>query len=311
MAFNGNNAAMNPEVSINTLDHKSGTAAVAGPAALALIGAGAMGSALLKGWLAANVIDPRRSLVVEPAADWPAQAMALRAGIALSSDARGLFASGKTQVSSFDAVVIAVKPQGADEALAPWTQLARDVERRPVFLSIMAGRSVASIRKVLGPDARVARAMPNLAAAVGAGVTGLWTPDAFDAPARAICARLMAAVGEVVPVPSEGDLDAVTAISGSGPAYFFLVAEALEEAGVALGLSPEAARILARRTAQGSGAMMAADARSAGDLRVAVTSPGGTTAAALGVLDGDAAELRNLMKKATKAALDRARALTE
>ncbi len=298
---------MNIEIESN----KSGAASIVSPAALALIGAGAMGSALLKGWLASGVIDPRRSLVVEPAADWPAQAMALRAGIALSSDAWALFASGKTLISSFDAVVIAVKPQGADAALTPWSHVARDGEASPVFLSIMAGRSVASIQNVLGSEARVARAMPNLAAAVGAGVSGLWTPEAFDAPARAICTRLLAAVGEVVPVPSESDLDAVTAISGSGPAYFFLLAEALEEAGMALGLSPEAARVLARRTAQGSGAMMAADARSAEDLRIAVTSPGGTTAAALDVLDGDAAALRNLMKKATKAALDRARALTE
>lgn len=263
---------------------------------VALIGAGAMGGALLKGWLEQGSIDAGRSCIFETQVNAPACDIAAKAGLGVNPKLGGL---------AVDALVIAVKPQSSAEALPAFAAPASNA----LVISVMAGRSIAAIGASLGA-ARIVRAMPNLPAMLGRGVSGLYAPEVVAAKDRALAKRLMAAVGGVVWVDSESQIDAVTAISGSGPAYFFLMAEALAEAGRELGLSEAAATRLARLTLEGAGAVAAADVRDVASLRRAVTSPGGTTEAALRVLDGDDAALRTLMKKAAMAAFRRAGELT-
>lgn len=259
-----------------------------------LIGAGAMGGALLKGWIETRAIDANRSAVFDPQIAPAVAALARSAGVALNPAIE----------ARFDVIVLSVKPQSLDGA-ALYAPMAREA----LVVSVLAGKSLASIAAVLGTP-RVVRAMPNLPSMAGAGAAGLFAPPAVAAADRRLALTLMEAVGAAVFVDSEAAIDAVTAISGSGPAYFFLMAEALEDAARAQGLSGETARILARQTLIGAGAVLEADARSAADLRRAVTSPGGTTEAALSVLDGDGEKLRALIKAAAEAAVARARALT-
>lgn len=265
---------------------------------VALVGAGAMGGALLRGWLAAKTIDPSESAVFDPAPDAAMKKLAKASGLALNPSPADV---------SVDAMVLAIKPQAAASVLPPYAKIARSA----LVISVMAGMSLAAIGRALGNPPRAARAMPNLPASIGAGVTGLYAPATVAAPARDIIDRLMSAAGETVWVDSEKEIDLVTAVSGSGPAYFFLLTEAMAEAGASLGLSREAALRLARATASGAGALLTSDPRSPAEMRKAVTSPGGTTAAALGVLDGDAKALRMLMKEAVAAAARRAGELTE
>ncbi len=265
--------------------------------AAALTGAGAMGGALLRGWLVAGAIDPHRSSVFEPAADDRLTALCRKGGIALNPPLEAVEA---------DALVLAVKPQMAEAALPAYQAVAS----RALVLSVMAGTSLATIGRLLGDPPRMARAMPNLAASVGAAVSGLYAPERVGEGDRSMVERLMSAVGDTVWVMSETAIDVVTAVSGSGPAYFFLLTEALAEAGEAQGLPGDAAMRLARATARGAGAVLSGDADPL-SLRSAVTSPGGTTAAALAVLDGDDQTLRLLMKKAVAAAARRAAELSK
>src|SRR5690606_32070249 len=159
-------------------------------------------------------------------------------------------------------------------------QYARIAENA-VAISVMAGKSVAAISSALGGAKRVVRAMPNLPAAIGKGVSGLYAPDAVDEKGRTRAEPLMRAAGGGVWVRTEQEIDVVTAVSGSGPAYYFLLTEALADAGAALGLDRDAAAALARATLAGSGALIEAETRTPAELRKAVTSPGGTTEAAL------------------------------
>ena len=265
---------------------------------VALIGAGAMGGALLKGWLGAGSIDPVRSAVFDPRPPDDIKDLCAARALPLNPD--------KESVSP-DALVLAVKPQFAAAALPAYAPLSQNA----VAISVMAGKSVAGIAAALGGAARIVRAMPNLPAAVGRGVSGLFASEGADEEDRALADHLMRAAGEAVWVDSEAQIDFVTAISGSGPAYFFLMTEALAQAGEALGLSKSAAAALARATCAGAGAMVEKDARSPAEMRKAVTSPGGTTEAALGVLDGDGAALRSLIKAAVAAAAARAGELTD
>lgn len=265
---------------------------------VALVGAGAMGGALLRGWIAADTIDAARSAVFDPAPDSALKRLARKNDLALNPD---------VTTAAADALVLAVKPQAAASVLPSFAGLARSA----IVISVMAGTSLATIARLLKNPPRVARAMPNLPASIGAGVAGLYGPATLNAVGRDIVDRLMAAAGETVWVDSERAIDVVTAVSGSGPAYYFLLTEALTEAGVAEGLDREAAAKLARATAAGAGALLRADSRGAGEMRKAVTSPGGTTAAALGVLDGEAKAIRKLMKEAVAAAAKRAGELTE
>ena len=265
-----------------------------------LVGCGKMGSALLGGWLDSGAVAPDVPLaVVEPMAGAADKFLAKRALIAVRDVA--------ALPSSFlpEAVVLAVKPQGMEDAAGPYS---RFVSPHAVFLSIAAGRTIAFFERVLGAAA-VVRAMPNTPAAVGRGVTVACPNARVSAAQRQLCDRLLASVGEVAWVGDEALLDPVTAVSGSGPAYVFLLVECLAQAGVAAGLPADLALQLARATVSGSGELLRRSSEPADQLRRNVTSPGGTTAAALDVLMAREGGLAELMEKAVAAATRRSREL--
>ncbi len=251
-----------------------------------LVGCGKMGGAMRSGWLEAG----RRVAVVEPGPHAPEGAFPAPGAL--------------PQDLSPQAVVFAVKPQEAAAVLPHYARFAP----RAVFLSVMAGRTIAGMNALLGGAAAIVRAMPNTPAAVRQGVTVACAGPGVTAEQRSLCDSLLGAVGAVAWVEDEGLMDVVTAVSGSGPAYVFLLAELMEEAGRAEGLPPDLARLLARRTVAGSGALLAASAEEASALRRNVTSPGGTTAAALAVLMEESAWPRTL-RQAIAAAARRSREL--
>jgi pyrroline-5-carboxylate reductase len=261
---------------------------------LVLLGAGKMGFAMLAGWLARG-LDPRKLTVLEPQPVKSVKALTRR-GVALNPVGRLLNAS---------AVVIAVKPQSAPEAV--WT-LKPFVSKSTLALSIMAGRTLGFLEEALPPGTAVVRAMPNTPAAIGRGVTVACPNSKVSARQRRLASDLLAAIGSVEWVNDEALMDAVTAVSGSGPAYVFLLAEALAEAGIASGLPPSLAAKLARDTVAGSGELLHRSEFDAAVLRQNVTSPGGTTAAALDVLMGKDG-LTQLMRNAVAAATKRSREL--
>jgi len=261
-----------------------------------LVGCGRMGSALLKGWLAGGV---KSIAVVEPKPSAQLKALAKKKSISLSAAPSQV--RGKPSVC-----VVAIKPQVLKGEAATLAGFAVD---GALMISIAAGTSVAAMTKAWGRKARIIRAMPNTPGAIGAGITGLFAAKGVTASDKKRAVSLLAALGETEWVSKENLIDSVTAVSGSGPAYLFLMAEALTEAGVAEGLPRAQAEKFARATVAGAGALLAADKSSASALREAVTSPGGTTAAALSVLmatDG----LPALMKRAVRAAKKRAEELS-
>ncbi|MEO0880867.1 MAG: pyrroline-5-carboxylate reductase dimerization domain-containing protein, partial [Pseudomonadota bacterium] len=195
-----------------------------------LIGAGSMGGALLRGWLEGGIIDAARSAIFDPAVPDQNRMTAQTAGMAINP--------GKDL--AVDVLVVAVKPQISASILPDFAESAASA----CVLSVMAGKTIAAISGELGGAPRVARAMPNLPSSIGKGACGLYAPPAIDADMRKRLATLLAASGVVVSVESEEAIDVVTAISGSGPAYFFLFTQALEKAGVALGLAPADAALL-------------------------------------------------------------------
>ena len=260
---------------------------------LVLVGCGRMGGAMLAGWLAEGV-PPGAVIVVDP------QAPTVPQGVAVVAEGGALADDLAPRV-----VVFAVKPQMM-AAVAP--AYARFCASETVFLSIAAGTTLAGFASFLGAGAAVVRAMPNTPAAIGRGVSGVVANPAVSAGMRDLCASLLGAVSTVLWLEHEDLLDAVTAVSGSGPAYVFALAECLAEAGVAVGLPEDLARQFARLTVEGAGELLAHSDQPAAALRQAVTSPGGTTQAALEVLlaeDGLAA----LMTRAVRAAAARAREL--
>jgi len=239
-----------------------------------LVGCGRMGSAMLSGWR-------RRGLTPSVAVD-PAPQAARHAG----PDLRVV--GSETEIPAGftpEAVVLAVKPQNAAETLPDYAGYAG----LSVFLSIMAGRTIGGIQAALGSDAAIVRAMPNTPAAIHQAITVACASPAVSKAQRGLCTDLLSAIGAVEWVEDESLLDPVTAVSGSGPAYVFLLAELLEQAARDQGIPADLARVLARRTVAGSGALLAASEEDAAALRQAVTSPGGTTAAALQVLMADEA----------------------
>jgi pyrroline-5-carboxylate reductase len=264
------------------------------PGRLVLLGAGKMGSAMLEGWLARG-LDPRKLTVLEPQPTKNVTALTRR-GVALNP-------RGKLQNAA--AVVVAVKPQSAPEALR---MLEPFVGKSTVAVSIMAGRTLSFLQDALPPRTAIVRAMPNTPAAIGRGITVASPNGKVSARQRKLAGDLLAAIGIVEWVSDESLMDAVTAISGSGPAYVFLLAEALAEAGVAAGLPADLARKLARETVAGSGELLHRSPLNAAVLRENVTSPGGTTAAALNVLMGQGG-LAPLMRTAVAAATARSREL--
>jgi pyrroline-5-carboxylate reductase len=261
---------------------------------IVVVGAGKMGSALLEGWLRFG-LDPKAVAVLEPQPAPPIAALEQR-GAQINPSIGTL--------TSIDAIVVAVKPQIAAEALPA---LATMIGPSTVVVSIMAGRTLQSISGALKRPCAVVRAMPNTPAAIGRGITVAVARNASTAQ-RNLAHRLLSATGTVEWVDDEALMDAVTAVSGSGPAYVFLLAEALAEAGVAAGLPPALAAKLARETVAGSGELLHRETRDAATLRENVTSPGGTTAAALEVLMGKDG-LAALMKIAVAAATRRSREL--
>jgi len=261
---------------------------------LVLVGAGKMGGALLDGWLRSG-LDPAKVAVIEPNPAPQIAALADR-GVRLNPEATTL-----TRVS---AVVIAVKPQIADQVMAATAPM---IGASTLVVSIMAGRTLRFLSGALNNASALVRAMPNTPAAIGRGITVAVPLRASDAQ-RDLAHRLLAATGTVAWVEDEALMDAVTAVSGSGPAYVFLLAEALAQAGAAAGLPQPLAEKLARETVAGAGELLYRSALDAATLRENVTSPGGTTAAALEVLMGKDG-LVTLMKKAVAAATERSRKL--
>ncbi len=258
---------------------------------LLLVGCGKMGGALLAGWRERGIAADRIT-VVEPMAG---DQVAAKFGVSVLADAESLDSGLRPAV-----VVFAVKPQGLEE-IAPG--YARFTGPDTVFLSIAAGRPIEFFAGHLGQGAAIVRSMPNTPAAVGRGITVACANDAVDATQRVTCQLLLEAVGEVAWVDDEALLDPVTAVSGSGPAYVFLLIECMAQAGVEAGLAPDLAEKLARATVAGSGELARLDIVPAGQLRENVTSPGGTTAAALEVLmaeDGLAPVLRRAVEAATR-----------
>jgi pyrroline-5-carboxylate reductase len=259
---------------------------------LVLVGAGKMGGAMLEGWLALG-LDPARIAIQEPQ---PASEIA-----ALAS--RGVRINPST-VDDARVIVIAVKPQVAADVVPTLKPLLRN---DTVMVSVMAGKTIGFLESALG-DCATVRSIPNTPAAIGRGITVAVPNRKVTEPQRKLSDTLLRSVGAVEWVDDEGLIDAATAVSGSGPAYVFLLAESLARAGVAAGLPAELAARLARATVAGSGELLHRSPLDAATLRQNVTSPAGTTAAALAVLmanDG----LDPLMEKAIAAATKRSREL--
>lgn len=262
---------------------------------LVLVGAGKMGGALLEGWLRFG-LPPAQLAVVEPQPSPEIAALAAR-GLQLNPALQSL--------PQPDAVVIAVKPQNAAEIMPLVAPIAGV---STVSLSIMAGRTLGFLAQLLPAGAAIVRSMPNTPAAVGRGITVAVANAPTTAAQRALAHLLLGATGPVEWVDDESLLDAVTAVSGSGPAYVFLLVECLARAGAAAGLPPDLATRLARATVAGSGELLHRSALDAAVLRQNVTSPGGTTAAALDVLMAEQG-LDSLLQKAVAAATRRSREL--
>jgi pyrroline-5-carboxylate reductase len=268
---------------------------------LVLAGAGNMGGALLAGWLASG-LDPKSVLIQDPSPPPAMQALIDQYAI--------ITAPTLTLARPPAVLLMAVKPQVMD---AVFPALARQVGLNTVVLSVAAGKTIASFERHLPPNAAVVRSIPNTPASVGRGITAA-AANAHVSPAqKALCDQLLSSVGAVVWVDDESQIDAATAVSGSGPAYVFLLAECLAEAGVKAGLAPDLAAQLARWTVAGAGELLHRSDLPAATLRQNVTSPNGTTYAALQVLMGEQLTsdvgLQPLMTEAIARATTRSREL--
>jgi pyrroline-5-carboxylate reductase len=263
---------------------------------LLLVGAGRMGSALLKGWIA-NKLTPVVVIEPNPSAELKR----------LVSRARAVIVPGiaDARAGHVRACVVALKPQVLRTEAAALRAIA---DTGATMISIAAGTTVQSLTKAWGRKARIVRAMPNTPGAIGRGITALFASSLATAKDRKLAEQLLGSLGATVWLKRESDLDAVTAVSASGPAYVFLLVEALAEAARAEGLPRGVAEKLARATVAGSGALLAADASDPQALRRAVTSPGGTTEAALKILMAREG-LSALIARAVSAARKRAKQL--
>ncbi len=265
---------------------------------LLLVGCGKMGGALLSGWLDRKAADSYHVIEPGPGAD----AFKGKPGVTLHQGFESLPPGLAPEV-----VVLAVKPQTMAAALPAYRAFA---DKGAAFLSIAAGKTLGYFARHLGEKAAVVRSMPNTPAAIGRGIAVLCASPAVSPAQKDRCGALLAAAGEVGWVEDEGLIDAVTGVSGSGPAYVFLMIECLAKAGIEAGLAPDLAMRLARATVAGSGELARLSSDPASTLRENVTSPGGTTRAALDVLmaaDG----LEPLMVRAFAAATRRSRELAE
>ncbi len=256
---------------------------------LVLVGCGKMGGAMLRGWLSSG-LEPGAVWVLDPfPGDWLSET-----GVHVNE--------GLPEDPSV--VVVAVKPQMMGEALPGLQTL-----NNSLVVSIAAGTRIATFEEVLGAGTAVVRAMPNTPAAIGRGISALVGNKHVGEARMALAEGLLSAVGQTVRLESEDQMDAVTAVSGSGPAYVFHLIETLAAAGVEEGLPEGLAMQLARATVAGAGALAEASDEGPDQLRINVTSPGGTTAAALGVLMDEETGFPVLLKRAVRAAADRGREL--
>lgn len=261
-----------------------------------LVGAGKMGGALLEGWINQGV-DPAKVSVLDPNLETGSSALIQERSIKLNPELGMLIKP--------DILVLAVKPQVMDEVLIGLTGL---LHPGMTVVSIAAGCTIASLSQHTGEGVGIVRAMPNTPASVGCGMTVAIANDAVNARDRDLCHHLLSAVGEVEWIDDEELMDPVTAVSGSGPAYVFHLVECLAEAGRKAGLDTELSMRLARQTVIGAGELLHYSSGGAEELRQNVTSPGGTTEAALKVLMGDRG-LQELMDEAVQAATERSREL--
>jgi pyrroline-5-carboxylate reductase len=264
---------------------------------LLLIGAGKMGGAMLEGWLA-NGIKPTQVTVIDPHPSERMQELA-KLGLKLSPPLE--------QIRTLDVIILAIKPQMLDASAATLQAVSNS---QTLLISVLAGKTIADLKLRVPQLGSIIRAMPNTPASVGRGITGCVASADVSEIQKALASQLLSAIGKVEWVPDENLIDAVTAVSGSGPAYVFYLVECMAAAGVKQGLEPELAMRLARATVEGSGELLFQDsATPAAVLRQNVTSPGGTTAAALDVLMSETG-LAPLMDRAISAARKRAQALS-
>jgi len=263
---------------------------------LAILGGGNMGRALIGGMLRRGTRPEH--ITVGESSEAAREALSADFGVQCTAD-------NAAAVDRASLIVLAVKPQVAGTVLAP---LQPALERnRPIVISIAAGIRLASLESWCGAGVPVVRAMPNRPALVGAGATGLFAPPSVGAAHREAAEQVLQAVGEVIWVATEDDIDVVTALSGSGPAYFFLLAELLTQGAIDLGLEAEAARRLAIATLHGAGQLAHASDGDLARMRAEVTSKGGTTEAAVKAFE--AADLRGIVARALEAAARRGREL--
>lgn len=259
---------------------------------IAFIGGGNMARSLITGLLGAGT-DPERIIASDP---MPAQRELLAELGVRTTDDNGAAITGA------DTIVLAVKPQVLGTVLK-----ALAIEPRQLLVSIVAGVPIGAIEGWTRPGQPIVRCMPNTPALLGAGITALHAGEAVDEAGLARAERILSAAGRTLRVNEEAKLDAVTAVSGSGPAYFFYLMEAMIEAGINQGLDAETATVLTLETAYGAALMARERTSTPGELRANVTSPGGTTAAAIAALD--AADTAATIRGALDAARDRAQAL--
>jgi pyrroline-5-carboxylate reductase len=267
------------------------------PNSLLLVGAGKMGGAMLEGWLAKG-LEPSRVTVMDPHPSPALLDFAGTAGIRLNPESAG--------VAPPEVLVLGIKPQALTEAAASISPLAGP---QTLVISILAGKTVADLSRALPQAGAIVRAMPNLPASIGRGATGAYASPTTTPRQRALTGALLSAVGLLEWIDREDLIDAVTAVSGSGPAYLFHLVEALSAAAREVGLEADIADRLARQTVIGAAELLSGSGLDPAVLRQNVTSPGGTTAAALEVLmteDGMAA----LMRRAVEAAKRRAAELS-
>ncbi len=264
------------------------------PSSLVLLGAGKMGGAMLEGWLKAGL--PGRSVtVIDPFVSDGMKAFCTMQGIALNPE--------PDSIAEPDVLLLAIKPQTLNDAANAASKIAGP---GTLVISIMAGKTIANMASQLPRAKAIIRTIPNTPAAVGRGITAATASRTAGPSDRAVADALLSAIGRVVWVEDEGLIDAATAVSGSGPAYVFLLAECLAEAGIAIGLPPDIAMALARSTVEGAGELMHAEPRTdPAQLRKNVTSPNGTTAAALAILMAEDG-LQPILSKAVAAAKRRA-----
>ena len=274
-----------------------------------LVGAGKMGAALLQGWLGAGLMGDQL-IVLEPHPSEPLLSLAKDYGFSVASSVDAVLPVQPR------IIVLAVKPQVASDVLPNIEPLISQHDASAeagscCVLSLMAGLDLDRIESFCGRPADYVRTMPNTPASIERGITALYADAAIAPDNRALSDALMGTVGKTIWVESEQLMDAVTAVSGSGPAYVFYMVEAMAAAGARLGLEPDTAMELARETVAGVGAMLSKFDETASTMRENVTSPNGTTAAALDVLMRDQGGLRELMMEAQSAAAERSKELAK